>query len=129
MSTTAVQERQLVDTLQHHLRTEQGDLLAAAKTHLRTIAPLLPSEARLHVAQRANHTTLYITVFLVQLGEQLFHPLAFLILFAHHWTTTINRREFVLCRKLDYIGFFDVDQWPDHGLLLIIRQQLRTHGF
>ena len=53
MSTTAVQERQLVDTLQHHLRTEQGDLLAAAKTHLRSIAPLLPSDARLHVAQRA----------------------------------------------------------------------------
>ena len=53
MNTTAVQERQLVDTLQHHLSTEQGDLLAAAKTHLRSIAPLLPSDARLHVAQRA----------------------------------------------------------------------------
>jgi hypothetical protein len=29
MSTAAVQERQLVDTLQLHLRTEQGDLLNA----------------------------------------------------------------------------------------------------
>jgi pilus assembly protein CpaF len=53
MSTTAVQQRQLVDTLQHHLRTEQGDLLAAAKSHLRLIAPLLPSGTQLHVAQRA----------------------------------------------------------------------------
>jgi pilus assembly protein CpaF len=53
MSTTAIQERRLVDTLQLHLRTEQGDLLAAAKTHLRTIAPLLPSDAQLHVAKRA----------------------------------------------------------------------------
>jgi pilus assembly protein CpaF len=53
MSTLGVQQRALIDTVQHYLRSENGDLLAAAQTHLRSIAPLLPNHTQLHIAQRA----------------------------------------------------------------------------
>ncbi len=83
---------------------------------------------RVHIAQGVNHAALQVAVFLIQFSEQLFHPLAFLIFLPHHGTATIYKRKFILLSKFYYIGFFHINQRPNHRMPPVVRQQLGTHG-
>ena len=84
--------------------------------------------SRTDIAQGTYHAALQMSVLLVQLGKQPLHPLAFLVNLAHDRTATVNGREIILTSQFYYIGFFHVDQWPDHRVSSVVGQELGAHG-